>query len=321
MRYVGLLFFGSFAVALLFLAFNRYQAAISYLAISDAVEGTVSSAVDDDTFKVTYRVGSKDYQVERPVPINHFPTIRVGDTVALRIIPDRPDAADFQHWSKVYQQALVSGFLGVMAMIAAIGSFLMMSFEGSPPPAVAVVTVLDHAIDLHSTWKEFLTGIVTSLIPLLFAFAMYRVTHYRWPWLSYIGAGCFCLLTCGLIWAAFFNKSLRIHADQEGIRVRDNDGTRQFAWKDVAALKRETTVRNVVDVRRDGTSTSSVQEMGHHFCLLDAFGKELLNLNEDAPMDPVSDWMLLRGYIRGRTGLPVKEEVKKSILGDSRNDF
>jgi hypothetical protein len=321
MRYVGLLFFGAFAVPLLYLAFNRYQSAISYLANSDAVEGTVSSAIDDDTFKVKYRVGSTDYQVERSVPINHFPTIHVGDTVPLGIIPDRPDDADFRHWSRVYQQALVCGFLGTMAMIAAIGSFLMMSYEGSPPPAVSVVTVLDHAIDLHSTWKEFSTSIVVSLIPLIFAFAMYRVTHYRWPWLSYIGAGCFCLLTCGLIWAAIFTKSLKIHADQDGVRVNDSDGTRQFAWKDVAALKRETTVRNVIDNRNDRTSTSSIQEMSHHFFLLDAFGKELLDLNEDAPMDPVADWMLLRGYIRGRTGLPVKEEVKKSILGDSRADF
>jgi hypothetical protein len=119
------------------------------------------------------------------------------------------------------------------------------------------------------------------------------------------------------MWAAVFSKSIRIHADQDGLQIKDSDGTRRFSWMDVAALKRETTTRNLLDPRADGTRDYSVQEMTHNFCLLDASGKELLRLNEDAPMEPVGDWMVLRGYIRGRTGLPVKEETRKNILGDS----
>ena len=317
MRYVALLFFGAFGVALLLLAYNRYQSATSFLETANTVQGTVNSQDDDGDFHLTYRVGSKDYRVSQSVPINHFPKIKVGDTVPLVFTPDRPDYANFRHWSRVYEQFNVCAFLGLMAMIAAIGSFTMMGFEGTPRPQVVVVTALDHPIDLRSTWKEFWTGMLVSLIPFLFAFAMYRATHYRWPWLSYIGVALFTLLAFGLMWAAAFTKSIRIHADQDGVQIKDNDGTRRFSWTDVAALKRETTTRKLRNDRADGTRDYGVQEMTHNFCLLDGFGKELLRLNEDAPMEPVNDWMVLRGYIRGRTGLPVEEETKKNILGDS----
>jgi hypothetical protein len=317
MRYVSLLFFGAFGVALLFLAYNRFQSAASFVASANAVEGTVKSLTNDGDFLLAYRVGSEDYTIQRSVPINYFPKIKVGDTVPLLYTSDRPDYANFSHWSRVYEQFNVCAFLGAMAMIAAIGSFLMFGMDGTPPAQVVVVTALDHPIDLRSTWKEFWTGMVVSLIPCLFAFAIYRVTHDRWPWLSYIGVAFFVLLALGLMWATAFSKSIQIHADQDGVQIKDNDGVRRFPWTDVAALKRETTTRNVLHERADGTRDHTVEEMTHDFCLLDATGKELLRLNEDAPMEPLNDWMLLRGYIRGRTGLPVKEETKKNILGDS----
>jgi len=63
------------------------QAAISFLASANSVEGKVNSIDDDGDLHVTYTVGSQEYTIERPVPINHFPKIKVGDTIRFCLHP------------------------------------------------------------------------------------------------------------------------------------------------------------------------------------------------------------------------------------------
>ena len=103
--------------------------------------------------------------------------------------------------------------------------------------------------------------------------------------------------------------------------MTDSDGGRQFLWKNVAALKRETVTqviqhRSLIDHHSRKLDFSYTEdEVGHYFILLDAAGKELLKLDEDAPMTPLPDWDRLRAYIPQRTGLPVQQERRESPLG------
>ena len=43
-----------------------------------------------------------------------------------------------------------------------------------------------------------------------------------------------------------------------------------------------------------------------------------LKLDEDTPMEPKQDWLLLRAYIPRRTGLPIVQESRKSPFGDAQ---
>jgi hypothetical protein len=304
---------GCFGVFLLFAAVYRYEEDKADLAPLNRVVATVSSIGPDGSLKLKYTVGSTNYEIERSIGVNCFPRIKAGDKVTLLYETPRPDSATVKHWSEIYADSAVAGGFGVVAIFLAVMVFMMVgtgSVKGHAPVAAAVVTTLDHAIDLRSTWKEFTTTMVIVAGTLVVAFLLYRYPYFLWrPWLSYPVAAVVALLGVGMFWAAFSTKSLRIHADQDGVGIKDSDGSRTFSWTDVAALKRETLTRKRED---DG-----IDELGHYFYLLDGSGGTLLKLNEDEPMEPVPDWMLLRAFIRGRTGLPVKEETRNVALLDS----
>ena len=146
--------------------------------------------------------------------------------------------------------------------------------------------------------------------------------YFLWkPWLSYTVAIILVLSGIGMVWGAFDTRATRILADQHGIQVKGNDGGRKFDWAEVASVHRETITRRVRHVKAIRNNTQddywySTEEDGHSLILLDKTGKTLLALDEDEPMEPLSDWLTLRGYIPQRTGLPVTEVTRESPLGD-----
>jgi hypothetical protein len=312
MRYAVLLLLGSVGGLLLFLARHQYEAVNLQLAGMNTVQGVVSSIGSGGDLSLKYRVASTDYEVVRSLPVNFFPRIRAGDTVALVYDAGRPDTASVRHWSKTYRDAAVIGGFGLVAIVAAFAVFVIM---GSPPLAapprpylvqIGVVS-LDHPIEIRAVLKEFYTTLIMPIGLIVAAFLLYRYPDFMWTrWLGYPFATVLLLVGIGVIWAAFPERSRRIRADLDGIQIQDGHGARKFVWTDVAGLKRKITTQQVGSHR-----TYITKEVLHHFILLDYSGHELLNLNEDEPMEPVQDWLKLFAYIPQRTGLPVTKEFRE----------
>jgi hypothetical protein len=327
MRYLVLLLLCSFGAFLLLVANNRYHAVNEQLARLNTVEGAVESIGPDGDLHVKYTVGSTAYEVVRSVPVK-LPRIRAGDPVTLVYSPDRPDTARVKQWSVIYQDSAVAGAFGVAALLMAIVAFLFMgaaaritpTAPGIPLPAIHVT--LDRPIELRNTGRDFATTLLFAAIVFAAAFLISRYPYFLWfNWMSYALAGLVAIAGAFIVWGAFDNKSLRILADDNGVLIRSSEGTRQFSWRDVAALKRETVVQIVqheslikhTSTKQDFSYTE--EEVGHYLILLDSAGKELLKLDEDTPMNPVQDWALFRAYIPQRTELPVQQESSKSPLG------
>jgi hypothetical protein len=335
MRYLALLLVGSFGVFLLFVARNRFQAVNGQLASMSTAASRVESIGSDGDLHVKYTVGSTDYEIVRSVPVK-LPWIKVGDQVPVVFSSDRPDAARIRQWSVVYQDSALAGAFGVAAIIAAIVSFLVMgSFDAirqaspamavSSPVTSAVVAPLvsmDKPIELRNTGKDFATTLILAAGIFVVAFLIYRFPYFLWGrWVSYPAAALFAILGAFVVWGAFFTKSIRIHADDNGVAITNSDVVLRFSWNDATTLKRETITQvvqhqSLVDHHsrhQDFTYTES--EIGHYLILLDASGKELLKLDEDTPMTPLPDWERLRAYIPQRTGLPIQQERRESPLG------
>jgi len=327
MRYALLVLFGAVGVLLLVLAHNRYDVANRQLAGLNTVDGIVSSMAENGDLNVKYRVGSTDYEVVRSLPVNFFPRIRAGERIALVYAAARPDTATVRHWSKVYQDVAVSGGFGLVAIAMAIAAMMAMASAPTTPqtrpltPPTAAVS-LDHPMELRNTRKDFVTSLLVVAGTFVAAFLLWRNPYFLGtPWLSYPAAVAVVLLAAGMLWGSFQNRSLRIRADQFGIEIQDNEGSRHFVWTDVAAIKRETVTKRMQHVsaikhgsNRDYTYTT--HEVQHNLIVEDKTGKALLKLDEDTPMDPLQDWLLLRAYIPQRTGLPVTEVSRESALGD-----
>jgi hypothetical protein len=257
------------------------------------------------------------------VGVNFFPRLRTGDTVPLVFDAARPDSAGVRHWSEVYQDVAVTGGFGVVAFAIAVGAFVLMgsvpttALQRYPLPTAAVS--LDRPIELRNTRRDFSSSLIVAGGVFVAAYLLFRYPYFMWtPWLTYPAAALVFLIAIGLVWAAFFSRSLRIRADSNGIEIVDSDGSRKFAWDDVAGLERETMTqptrhRAITGEVRHFTYT--IDEVGHTFILRDGPGNELLKLNEDVPMDPLQDWLLLRAYIAQRTGLQVTETRRESPLG------
>jgi hypothetical protein len=341
MRYLALLLIGSFGAALLFVAYNRFQAVNGQLASLNTAAGVVESIGPDGDLHVKYTVGSTDYEILRSVPVK-VPWIRTGDAVPLVFSSDRPDAARIRQWSVVYQDSAVTGAFGLAAILAAIVVFLIMGSSGlgrvtatanaTPSPAestamAAAVSTdkpieMDKPIELRNTGKDFVTTLIMAAGIFVVAFLLYRYPYFLWSrWLSYPAAGLVAIVGAFVVWGAFFTKSIRIRADENGVVVTDSDGGHKFLWKDVATLKRETVTqvvqhKSLIDHHSRKLDYSYTQsEIGHYLILLDASGKELLKLDEDTPMTPLPDWDRLRAYIPQRTGLPVQQHSRESPLG------
>ncbi len=208
----------------------------------------------------------------------------------------------------------------------AITAFVAFGVTHTSPPPVqyappASVVSLDHAIELRNTREDFVTSLVVALGVFAMAFLLYRNPYFLWkPWLSYSAALAVAVIGLFMMWGAFFNRSIRIHADRDGVVVTDSDGSRKFAWEEVAVLKRETMTevvrhKSAIVNHRASDYSYTTSEVGHTFILLDKSGKVLLKLDEDTPMDPPPDWLALRAFIPQRTGLPVVQETTKSPLG------
>ena len=341
MRYLALLLIGSLGAVLLFVAHNRFQAVNGQLAGLNAAMGVVESIGPDGDLHVKYTVGSMDFEVVRSVPVK-VPWIRTGDTVPLVFSSDRPDAARIRQWSVVYQDSAVTGAFGLAAILAAIVLIpIMGSFNSwrDNAPATAILSPaasaaispakispaafsMDKPIDLRNTARDFFTTLLLAAGIFLAAFLLYRYPYLLWMrWLTYTVAGMVAIVGAFVVWGAFYAKSIRIRADENGVVVTDSDGGHQFLWKDVAALKRETVTqviqhRSLIDHQSRKLDFSYTEdEVGHYLILLDAAGKELLKLDEDTPMTPLPDWDRLRAYIPQRTGLPVQQERRESPLG------
>jgi hypothetical protein len=327
MRYAVLVTMGLFGGFLLWAAQYRYQAVNLQLAHLNSVEAVVTSVGPDDDLHLKYAVGSTPYEIVRSVGVNLFPSIKAGDKVLLAYDTARPDTATLRHWSETYQDSAVAGGFGVVAIVMAVAVFVIMGsgIKGDavrPPQAVAVVTTLDRPIELKNAGSGVFSTLVLAVGIFGAAFLLYRNPDFMWSrYLSYPVATLIALFGGFLAWSAFFTKAPGIHADQRGIVVNNSDGGHQFLWEDIAALKHEIVTQEVVhrplsqlnSHKNDFISTT--EEVAHTFVLLDSSGKELLKLNEDVPMKPFEDWMRLRGYIRGRTGLPVEEAIRESPQG------
>ena len=325
MRYAVLIIMGLFGGFLLWVAQYRYQAVNLQLARLSSVEAVVTSLGADGDLHLKYTVGSTPYEIVRSIGVNFFPSIKAGDKVLLAYDTARPDTAKLRHWSEVYQDSAVAGGFGVVAIVMAVAVFVIMGSGtkgGSVRqlPAVVVVNTLDRPIELKNAGGGVFSTLMLAVAIFVAAFLLYRNLDFMWSrYLSYPVATLIALFGGFMAWSAFFTKAPGIHADQRGIVVNTVDGRRQFLWEDVAALKHEIVTREVLhrpfqnSHRNDFISTTD--EVSHTFILLDSAGKELLKLNEDAPMKPFEDWMRLRGYIRGRTGLPVEEAIRQSPLG------
>jgi hypothetical protein len=326
MRYIVLLLMGTFGVFLLFLARNRYDAVNLKLAGDQTVQGVLSAILANGDLNFKYTVEATDYEIVRSVPVNWFPRLRAGSPVPLVYSADRPDAARVRHWSVVYQDSAVCGFFGVMALVMAITAFVMMGGHPAPAPAMryappAAVVSLDHAIELKNTRQDFVTSLLVAFGVLAAAYLLYRNPYFMWtPWISYPVAVVVAVVGIFMVWGAFFSRSLRIRADRDGVVLTDSDGSRKFAWAEVAVLKHETMtqgVRHRKAIRNNLPSDYfyTTDEVGHWLILLDQSGKVLLKLDEDTPMDPFQDWLRLRAFIPQHTGLPLVEETTKSPLG------
>lgn len=329
MRLGVLLVFGVAGLSLLLLARNRYQAAALQLARLNTVEGVVSSIGADGELNLKYNVGPAAYEIVRSVPIN-VPKIRAGDTVPLVYTTDRPDSARVRQWSVVYQDSAAAGGFGILAILMAAAGFVMLGSSAAPaitasPYVYAGAASLEHPIELRTTRKEFLTTLVVAAGAFIVAFLVCRYPNFLWtPWLSYPAAALIVLTGLFVLWGAFYTKSIRIRADQNGVAITDSDGGRRFLWTDVAGLKHEVLTQEVLhksainnnSKKRDFWYTT--EEVGHSLILLNDSGNELLKLSEDTPMEPLQDWLRLRAYIPGRTGLTVHEEIRKSPLDPGR---
>ncbi len=323
MRYVVLLLFVAVGVLLLLLARNRYDVANRQLAGLSTVDGTVTSIASNGDLSVKYRVESADYEIVRSLGVNFFPRIRAGDSVPLVVGVARPDSARIRHWSVVYQDVAVTGGFGVVAFAIALGAFVLMGsvpttapLRTYTPPAAAVS--IDRPMELRNTRQDFSSSLLVAAGVFAAAFLLFRYPYFMWtPWLTYPAAALVFLFAIGLVWAAFYSRSIRIRADSNGIVIVDSDGSRKFGWADVAGLKRETMTQRMRHrpIIRTDHYTYTIEEVAHTFILLDSSGKELLKIDEETPMDPLQDWLLLRAYIPQRTGLQVIETKRESPLG------
>ncbi|HEX3745668.1 MAG TPA: hypothetical protein VHW09_17120 [Bryobacteraceae bacterium] len=326
MRYIVLLLLSSFGIFLLFLARNRYEAVNLKLAGDRTVQASLSSILANGDLTLKYTVDAADYEIVRSVPVNFFPRIRAGSPVPLLFSADRPDAARVRHWSVIYQDSAVCGAFGLVALALAMGAFVTLGTTPKPatttryPPPAAAVS-LNRAIELRNTRRNFVSSLAVALGVFTAAFLLYRNPYFLWtPWLSYPAAAVVAVIGIFMVWGAFFERSIRIRADRDGVVVTDSDGSRKFVWEEVAVLKRETMTQQVRHKSAITHNTSSdywysVSEVGHAFILLGKSGQVLLKLDEDTPMEPLQDWLTLRAFIPQRTNLPVVQETTKSPLG------
>jgi hypothetical protein len=308
---------------LLFFARNRYQAANIQLSRLNSVEAVVSAVGADGALHLRYTVAAEAYEIDRDVPVN-IPKIHIGDKVTLLYQASRPDAARLRQWSVVYQDAAVIGGFGAAAILIAMVVFVMM---GTPPtiapsPQIyAGIATLDHAIELKNTRREFVVELAIPCGIFVAAILLWRNPYFLWwPWLSYSGAVAIAILGLFMVWNAFDTKAIRIRADQEGVAIKDPAGDRKFPWGEVTLLKHRTMTevrrhRHAIRNNRESDYWYTTDEIGHWLILLDAGGKELLKLDEDTPMEPLQDWLRLRAFIPGRTGLTPQEEITQSPLG------
>jgi hypothetical protein len=331
MRYALFLLFGTIGVLLLFLARHQYEAVNLRLAGWGAAQGIVRSVKPNGDLNLAYRVESTDYEVVRSVAVNFFPRFRAGDTVNLVYDRARPDTAKVRQWSVMYQDTAVVGGFGLVAILAGVGALVMMGGAPSierpaPYTAPTSVIVLDHPIEIRETRREFYTTLVVAAVLFVIAFLLFRNPGaLRTRWVGYPAASVVLLVGIGIVWGAFYSKSIRIRADQDGLEIKASDGSRKFVWAEVGSLKRETVtqrVRHTPAFSRAGTGSRSyiytIEEVGHYFILLDNSGREILKLDEDVAMEPLQDWLTLRAFIPQRTGLPVQQETRKSPLGEGQ---
>ncbi len=329
MRYALFLLLGTIGVLLLYLARHQYDAVNLQVAGWGAAQGTVRSIEPNGDLNLTYRVESTDYQVVRSLPVNFFPRLRPGDAVAVVYDTARPDTAKVRHWSTIYQDSAVAGGFGLVAILVGVAALVFMGGEPTivrpaPYTVPTSVIVLYHPIEIRNTRKNFYTTLVVAAGFFVIAFLLFRNPDaLRTPWLTYPAAAVVLLMAIGMVWGAFYSKSIRIRADQDGIEINSSDGSRRYVWAEVGSLKREIVtqrVRRRPMVRHSGSPhyIYAIEEVGHYFKLLDNSGKEILKLDEDVAMEPLEDWHTLRAYIPQRTGLPVKEETRKSLLGDGQ---
>ncbi len=331
MRYMALLVLLSAGTALLYLAWYRYQAVNLQLALLNSVEGTVDSVASNGDLNLKYSVAGTPYEITRSVPIKFIPAIRAGERVTLLYPASRPDTARVRHWSVVYQDSAVTGSFGIAAFIFAIGAFVLMGSIPARPDMTAgqqpystvtrysslpVVTSLDQPIELHNARNEFYIS-VTLLAggAFLVSYLLYRNPDFLWTrYLGYPAAVVVALFGVGMIFAAFQNRSLQLRADNDGIQLKDNSGSRTILWKDVAAIKRETVTRSTWNSGKYARRGYSSKTVGHYLQLLDASGKVLYKIDEDVAMEPAQDWIRLRAFIPHRTNLPVQEETRETLL-------
>jgi hypothetical protein len=319
MRYVVLGILCAVAVILFAIARTTYRTDRRDLGIMSAADGVVVSIDAAEAMTVKYNVGPTGYEVVRTVAINHFPTIHAGDHVALVFDDPRPDAASLRHWSNDYQDAAVTGGFGLAVIVAGLGVFFMMGHTPKIRPQnypLPVNVSLDHIIELRNTRSEIVSTLIVAAVTFLLAFLTYRYPEFFWkPWLAHVATAVILLLGIGFIWVALDEKVTRIRADQAGIEVSDGLGKRKFTWEEVEQLKHEVItqrVRSPNDVTEQISHTT--EEVAHSLVLLGRGGSELFRLNQELPMQPLKDWLLLRAYIPLRTNLPVIVETKERLL-------
>jgi len=330
MRYVVLLVLVSVGSALFYLAWYRYLAVNLQLAGLDSVDGKVDSIAANGDLNLKYSVAGTPYEITRSVPVKFMPSLRAGERVTLLYPTSRPDTAKVWHWSVVYQDSVVTGGFGIAAFIFAIGAFVMMGSVPSRPDmragqqpdstatrysSLPLVKSLDQPIELRNARNEFYISFVLAAGGFLAAYLLYRNPAFLWTrYLGYPAAGVAALFGVGMIFAAFQNQSLRLRADNDGIQLKDDSGSRTILWKDVAALKHETVTRSTWNSGKYARRGYSSNTMGHYLQLLDASGKVLYKIDEDVAMEPAQDWLRLRAFIPRRTNLPVQEETRETLL-------
>lgn len=319
MRWVALLLFGAFGAILLVLANNTYRGISAGLARMNAADGVIAS-IDEprNVVAVKYKVPIESAETPAGAPAprreeeREFYTTRpskatrVGDKIRILYNPARPDAPQPDVWTAIYQEALVLGGAGLVAIFLALGAFFTVGTDTTPATAEEPVMVLSEPIELHRERSQLVWLVVLALAGM--GAMVYLASNPGILWTRFLAypAVFVGVIICLVVLASVYDGwTERLRVTQDGVeRSSAWKITTRVAWSDVAKVK---------SVRSTGTEYSSgrSRKTFHppHIVLFDDSGRELLDLST-AGWDPPDNLRKLVAYIPKRTGLNVVEEIR-----------